>query len=64
MLSEIPNKAIKRTIKLKIAKPKSAAIGHMGLRLIKYGPEKAAKEVEDASKISCIAPKDGQKIEI
>ncbi|MFH1221802.1 MAG: MBL fold metallo-hydrolase [Candidatus Micrarchaeota archaeon] len=49
---------------LKVAKPKVALLNHMGLSMIRAGPEAQARLIQDATGIRTIAPKDGQLIKI
>lgn len=51
------------TIKLfRQASPKLGVIAHMGMRLIKSGPEKEAQKIEKESGVRTIAATDGMKI--
>lgn len=53
------------TIKLfKQAQPKLGIIAHMGMRLIKSGPEKEAQKIQKESGVRTIAAKDGMRIDV
>lgn len=45
------------------ASPKLGIIAHMGMRLIKSGPEKEAKKIEKESGVRTIAAKDGMRLD-
>ncbi|MBI5051153.1 MBL fold metallo-hydrolase, partial [Candidatus Micrarchaeota archaeon] len=45
---------------LKVAKPRMAILSHLGLQMLKIGPEKQAELIEKESGVKCIAAKDGQ----
>lgn len=46
---------------LKNAKPKFAILSHMGMKLLRAGPEKEASAIAKTSGILCVAARDGQK---
>lgn len=47
---------------LKIAKPKTALLTHMGMKMLEEGPEKEAAKIEKESGVRTIAAKDGMRI--
>lgn len=47
---------------IKAAKPKTVLMNHMGLTMIRAGPEAQARLIEKATGVPTIAPKDGQII--
>ncbi len=46
------------------AAPRLGVISHMGMRLIKSGPEKEAQKIAEASGIRTIAARDGMRIDV
>lgn len=46
------------------AKPKLAIITHMGMKMLRAGPEKGAEKIEKASGVKTIAAKDGMRIDV
>ena len=46
------------------SEPRLGVLSHMGMRLIKSGPKKAAQEIQLASGVRTIAAKDGMKISL
>ncbi len=49
---------------LQECRPKLAIITHMGMSLIRAGPEKQANLIQRKSGVKCIAAKDGMKIDV
>ena len=49
---------------LREAKPKAAYLTHMGLTLLKYGPEKEARRIEKESGVRTVAAKDGMRVTV
>ncbi|MFA6531168.1 MAG: MBL fold metallo-hydrolase [Candidatus Micrarchaeia archaeon] len=43
-----------------VSKPKLAILSHMGLKMLRAGPESEARKIEDATGIRTVAAKDGQ----
>jgi phosphoribosyl 1,2-cyclic phosphodiesterase len=54
----------KTIVLLSEAKPKLAVITHMGISLLKAGPEKEAERISKKSGVKTIAAKDGMRLEI
>jgi phosphoribosyl 1,2-cyclic phosphodiesterase len=49
---------------LKAAKPKTCAITHMGMKMLKLGPAKEAEKIEKESGIRTIAARDGMRLNV
>lgn len=49
---------------LKKAKPKQAVITHLGMKMLRSGPQKEARKIEEASGVKTTAARDGWKLEI
>lgn len=47
---------------LKVAKPKMAILTHMGMKMLREGPEKEAARIERESGVRTIAAKDGMRL--